>query len=414
MSLRKKLSYNLVIQSIGPVLSFFTIFLIVKMGGPMLQGRYAVISAAINIAVVIGTFGFPQSFIYLINRLGVAHRKVIKISVYYFLGFLILCMPTMFLLFKMNWLDEMLVSDLGQIVILTFTISLLVLNGLLRGIYLTYNQSVYFGIFSILPSLMLFLFISITCIFKHNFNFHLIYLMSSVSTIGVALMIFRKVLQLPDNAPWEKFPWRPLLTHGTNVFLQALFVAVQPIIAYALIRNYIGSSVEIGYFNLGLVLVQGFLVPISMISPLLFEHWTKNQNERAIGNNMNRKLILISIILGGVLALLSSFFIPYVFGEEYAASIQAVQVILFSVPLIFHCRILMPSIHANGFPIFNTYSGALRLIVFVTLSLVCMTRINHELTSLAICWTVSEICAAFMTQAFYITMNRRNTVSQTI
>ena len=413
MSLKKKLSYNLIIQAIGPLLSFFTIFLIAKIGGAEIQGRYASITAWINLVVVIGTFGFPQSFIYLINKLNISPKVLFHLSYYYSLGFIILLVPIVLILFNQNLLDTIVISNSGQIIILSVPITILTFHGLLRGIYLTHNQSILFGTFSILPACLLFVFILIG-ILLNNYNFQLIYLFSSIPVLLIALVLIKSVLKNLEKYTLKNFPWAALFNHGTNSFLQALFFALQPIIAYWFINKYIGSILEIGYFNLGLFLVQGFLVPISMVAPLLFEHWTKNEDQNVIAKFTNLKIFVIELLIGGTIAFLLNYLIPIVFGSEYIPSVRIAQILLFITPVVFHIRILMPAIHSKGYPIFNTYSGLARLMLFSCLSYLWMLTINQELVGLAFCWTISELFGAFITIVFFNISNKKvNLISRT-
>ncbi|MBP1629393.1 MAG: hypothetical protein H6Q15_286 [Bacteroidetes bacterium] len=394
MSIRKKLSYNLLIQAIGPILSFLTIFLIARIGGPKTQGYYASISAWINFAVVVGIFGFPQSFIYLINKMNTSPKILIKGSYFYSILFLLLFIPVIFVLISNNLINSIVISTNIQVFILGVPIAILILHGLLRGIYLTYNQSILFAIFSILPACILFLFVFIGLIFKY-LNFQLIYLISSIPLLVIIILMMRPLVNDNKNNDYiKKISWKILFNHGINTFLQALFLASQPIIAYWIINKYIGGTIEIGYFNLGLFLVQGLLVPISMIAPLLFEHWTKNSNYRSIVKINKFKFFILEFILGCLLALSLQYIIPIIFGFEYIKSIRVAQILIIATPIIFHTRILIPAIHSKGHPIINTYTGFLRLILFVIISYTWLKLVDHGLTGLAIAWSLSELIVA--------------------
>jgi len=396
MSFRKNLSYNLVVQAIGPVLSFLSLFLIARYGGAAIQGRFASISSWINLAIVIGVFGFPQSFVYLINKLSISSKVLTSFSFHYSLIFLSSFVIISYSLFKLNIVSDIVISSSTQIIYLSISITILVFHGLLRGIYLTYNQSILFASFSILPAAFLFIFI-LAGLILGNYNFHLIFLFSSVLVLLGVLILLKPIFNGFEKPSQNQIPWKALFNHGTNTFFQALFLALQPVIAYWFINKYIGSESEIGYFNLGLFLVQGFLVPIGMVSPLLFEHWTKNQDQNFILRYTNIPIFLFEILLGGIISIAIYYLIPFIFGSGYIPSIQIAQILLIITPLIFHIRILIPAIHSKGYPHYNTYSGFFRLIIFICLSFLWVTNLDQKLVGLAVCWSISELFGAFLT-----------------
>jgi len=409
MSFKKNISFNLIIQAIGPILAFLSIFLIAKIGGAEIQGYYAIVTAWINLFVVLGVFGFPQSFIFLINKLNISHRRLFKMSVYYTLLFFILFLLITFIMFKLNMIDKIIINSLGQIGVLSIPITIFVFHGLLRGIYLTYNQGILFATFSILPASLLFLFIFIGIVFN-NFNFQIIYLLSSIPVLIIDIVLFKPVLRNSKKHKIIDFPWKPLFDHGSQSFLQALFFSLQPIIAYWFINKYIGSVLEIGYFNFGLFLVQGLLVPISMVAPLLFDYWTKNNDQNFIVKFTKTKIFIYELLIGGIIAFVLNYFIPVVFGSEYESSIKLAQILIFIVPVVIHVRVLIPFIHSKGYPILNTYSGLIRFVVFLVLSYLWMIKINQELVGLAVCWSIAELIGALMTINFFIYINKKEKI----
>ncbi|WDR01363.1 hypothetical protein PSQ19_11050 [Devosia algicola] len=75
----KILILSVLIQSLGTLSSFALLAVIARFGGPLLQGEYASLKAWIDFMVVIGQFGIPQGFIYVVNK-GLADRKNLPIG----------------------------------------------------------------------------------------------------------------------------------------------------------------------------------------------------------------------------------------------------------------------------------------------------------------------------------------------
>lgn len=395
MSLRKKLSYNLIIQSVGPILSFLTTFLIARFGGVEIQGKFASIVAWINLVVVIGTFGFPQSFIYLINKFNISRASLFRFSYKYTLIISSFFLPILYILFKLNIYGNSIISNFTELITIIIPISILIFHSLIRGIYLTYNQNILFASISILPASTLFVSI-IFGILLNCYNFSIIYLISAIPVLIFSIYIFKPVLLNNSSSYNAKIPYKPLINHGTNAFLQALFLTLQPIVAYWYINNYIGSNTEIGIFNLGLFLIQGFLVPISMVAPLLFEHWTKNTDHVFLNRFTNFKVVVFEVIIGIALSIMIGYVIPLLFGEDYNNSIIVSQVLFCFTPIIFHSRIILPAIHSLGYPNLNTISGLIRIFAFISLFLI-ISLFKNSLLGLACAWSLSELLSSIFT-----------------
>src|SRR4051794_13646483 len=87
MSFRKAVAANLIVQSLGPACSFVTVFVIARLGGPAAQGEFAQMKAWSDFMFSFGCFGFPQGFIYTINKLGASASVLARWSRFYSLAF---------------------------------------------------------------------------------------------------------------------------------------------------------------------------------------------------------------------------------------------------------------------------------------------------------------------------------------
>lgn len=391
MSLKKKLVFNLVIHSFGSLSSFVVLYIILHVYGVEMQGMYANLMALISFIVVLGIFGFPQGYIYLINKLNVSSIKLCKFSVRFSFVFWILLILGLYFNFnfKLNWIDTKLVND-GNLILFSISITSLIFHGLLRGIYLTINQGLGFAFYSILPAICMLCCVGFGVVFDY-FNLQELVLISSVLVLFYSFFVVNRINTSKSKSSIERIPYQALVNHGSHSFLQALFYSVQPLYAFWAIKHLGGDYKDVGYFNIGLFLLQGFLVPVTMLAPYLFEYLTKNSNDSFLKTLLKKKIYFFDLILGGILFFLVGVFGSLFFGSNYAIPIELTQIILFSLPFNIHYRILLPYIHAQGFPKYNTIFGFFRLMLFVVLSFVCIVLKLDILISLAICWSISEI-----------------------
>lgn len=400
MSFKRKVAYNLIIQAVGPGLAFFTIFLLARFYGPSVQGSFAKFKAFVDLIITIGTFGFPQGFVYLINRLKVSPRLLAIRSVIYSAGYILLALVLIDVFIFIGYIDKgFLNENLIYTLLLSVVCSILVLQQMWRGVYLVYDAGQKFALFSILPAAFLF-FAVLICVFSSSFSPINAYLLSAAPVLVIATIMILPVIKQNDSAYVTVIPWRELWRHGIHASLQSLAVILQPIIAYWLIKKYIGGEQNIGFFNIGLFFIQGFVVPIGMVSPLLFEKWTKSEDISEIlkkFKSFTGKLLIADAILGLCLAGAVAIIIPLLFSKQYQSSILLSQILLFTVPLMFHGRIVLPAIHANGFPNLNTHSGFIRVVSFLTVALIFILFSKLDLVKLAISWSIAEIFASAYT-----------------
>lgn len=400
MSFKKKVFYNIIIQAIGPGLAFLIVFLLAKFFGPNVQGSFAKFKAFVDFIVGIGTFGFPQSFVYLINKLNVPPRRLALLSLTYSFISILLTLGIITTFIYFDYIDiNAFNNSKVNVLILSVICCVLILQQLWRGVYLGYNSGLGFAFLSILPPVFLF-FAVIISVYRLSFTPFNAYFIASVPIFIIIWLVMLPILKQKNLNPGVALPWMELWRHGTHAFLQSLVVILQPIIAYWLIKRYIGQDREIGFFNVGLFFIQGFIVPIGMVSPLLFERWTKSTNISGLLQKFQKltpKLLVADIILGLFLSGSIYIIIPILFSRQYLASILLSQILLFTVPLMLHGRVILPAIHAGGYPNLNTHSGFIRIITFFLIAFGFIHFNNLNLVKLAVSWSVAEVIASLYT-----------------
>jgi O-antigen/teichoic acid export membrane protein len=384
---------HLAVQALGPLCGFVTVLLIARLGGAAVQGGFAQTKAWIELLVVIGCFGFPQSFVYVVNRLGASARALGWISLAYSLAFVPLGWAVTHLALSMGWTH--VEGSATARFLMVLSAALYVLHGLWRGVYLTTRHERGFALFSILPPSTL-----LACVLAGmavgGVGFPVMFVVSAALSVGLALVFVRPLLRRPRApAPAAALPWKALFSNGTHSFAQAALLVLQPLLAYALVRGQGGGDHEIGLFNAGVFLVQGLSVPITMLSPLLFAHWTATDDASRIARlqALTGRWLALDAVLGIAAALASLVLVPVLFGEGHRAAVPLVAAMMLGLPLTCHGRLMAPALHAHDRPAVNSVAGVLRLASLALGGWGFQQVIGDPLLAVAVAWGVSEAIA---------------------
>lgn len=395
MSFRKAVASNVAVQSFGPAASFLTVFAIARLGGPADQGQFAQLKALVDLMVALGCFGFPQGFVYVVNRLGASAGALARWSRLYAVAFVPVALLATLAAQRLGYLGAGGSAGLGGIVVVTLAAALLVLHGLWRGLYLTRSTGIPFAVFTILPAVALMVVVAAGMLAGSR-RFDWLILVSTVPTVLVAAVMMRPVLRKDAPAGYRGQPWGPLLTNGGHAFVQAMLMTLQPFAAYGLVRLHGGDAREVGLLNVGLFLVQGLTVPITMVSPLLFARWTSVPDQSLIERlrALTARALGVGALAGAGLALAMLLVVPVVFGGGYGGAVRPAQVMLLVLPLACHARVVAPALHARGRPGINTTAYALRLAIFALGALLLPRATGGLLVPIAVAWAVSEVASA--------------------
>lgn len=407
---RRAWASGLAVQALGPLCGFATVLLIARRGGVAEQGQFAQVKAWIELLVVAGCFGFPQSFVFVINKLGASAARLGWISVAYSAVF-----------FPLGWAASHWQAHTAAWVP-ALAAALLVLHGLWRGVFLTTRRGIAFAVLTVAPAIALLGAVgvamapsgvglssvalsglAISSLAPSGIgrpSFEAMFLVAALPAVAVAALFVAPLLRTGPLAVQPPLPWRALLSNGSHVFAQALFTVLQPLLAYGLLRQAGAGDVGVGLLNVGVFLVQGASVPIGMIAPLLFARWTAANAASPIArldamlDARGGRWTRIGAALGVVLALLVAALVPIVFGAAYQAAQTPAALMMLTLPAACHARLLAPALHASGQPMQNTVAAALRVAMVGLLGAGLIAAGADPLYAVALAWTVAEGLAA--------------------
>ncbi|MET3134746.1 O-antigen/teichoic acid export membrane protein [Oxalobacteraceae bacterium GrIS 1.11] len=402
MSLSRKFIYTIFIQSLGTGCSLLTVFFLARWYGPGVQGQFAQTKAWVDLLVVIGCFGFPQGFVYVINKFKCPPRTLIIWSCVYACVFAAAAtLLTAAAIEQVDYVASNLFQRFSMALVFGLSAAALVLISLWRGIYLPHNDGWRFSGLTIVPAVALFLAMMLVLALKPSIEPALwakaYALSAALACLVAAWLIFP--LYRNDRSPAIAIPWRSLLTSGTSVFVQGLTMAIQPVLTFWLMRRYGASNAQIGWFNIAVMGYQAFGLPLAMVTPILFNRWSKANSVPHIRAEYLRLLrtsmrFLFPFI---ALAVLAAQLLPFILNREYEKAVFPAQILLFAVYPLFLARTAAPLLFSQDAFARSTHAYLLRLLVSAALLFIFLVFGMAPQMAAALAWLLAELfCAIYI------------------
>jgi len=400
MELIKKFLTTITIQSFGSGAIFLAVFLIARVLGPEEQGRFSEVKAFVDLLVVGLLLGLPQSFVFGINKLRIARGQLSRWSMQYgvIAIFLVTAMLWAFAAMQSSFLP-IRNAGFADALLLALAIAGLVVHALLRGILLTADDGWRFSFITILPTLFLCATISLL-LTANRFEPVLTYAIAGMLTACIAIRYARPFLSDPAGAA---LPWKDLLANGGTAFVQSTVMALQPFLTITLLRQAGGGYEDVAFFSLAAYIYQASILPLTMVSPLLFNRWSSAMTMNDVVLDLKNLAWPLVVIVFGVTVAWHAVpvLIPLIFGTSYIGSTRAIQLILLGVPFMYVAFVGMPALMAIGKFRINALMAIVRLaacsLIFFSLLVEYPGESKSEQAAMA--WTSAELLMAFMVAA---------------
>lgn len=381
----KILGSSILIQSFGTLASFLTVWIITNKFGISSQGQFAITKSWVDLVIVIGCFGFPQSFIYVINKHNTS-KHLLKLFSLKYASFLALPIGiATYFFFKKSNLSITL--DIVGISFLTLAIALLILHSLLRGIYLTENSPYTFSLISALPALILLFTILINLVTKETLYLNFSYFISGLLSC-IFVLSYLKTINDGDD-----IPWKITLSNGNNVFLQSLAITFLPICTYWLMEQNKITLDAIGGFNISVYFYQAFALPLNMIAPIFFNKWSQRSMSKTSSNEVS--MLLKTSLPIFILTIIVAYFIPNIiriaFGTNLEFIYRSAQILLLAATPFFIGKVLSAYLSALGYFSVLTKMYLFKTILCIVIMLALSLLNLFSLINIAISWVISDI-----------------------
>lgn len=399
VALNRRLAYPLALavatQLVGIGSQFLVVIMVARSWGAHGQGEFALVKSWNDFLCGLIIFGLPQAFVYVINKDLIKPRQLESWSRKYCLAIIVPVALANGVAYYSGFLPHSL-DAARSIAVLSIAVVLYTYFSLIRGIYLTVNDRLRFSGFTIAPAIVLA--ISVLASLGGPLpHFEFIYTMVGLASAIVAWIAARPLPPAPAMV-LDVESKRIVVSQAFNAFVQSVLIAIQPFVTFAAIRAVGGNLASIGNFNLALVAVLAINAAVAMISPVLYNHWSKTLEPGHFPNLLYRFLAISSVggLLGGVAFYLGADAVPLIAGEGFDAAIVPIKVMgLISAPLIF-TRLCLPALLALGLPALATWTGLCRLaslLIFIAGG--TFAGLNALLGS-TVAWVVAEWVAAFI------------------
>ncbi|MGQ3050342.1 MAG: hypothetical protein ACT6S0_01025 [Roseateles sp.] len=381
------------LQALGPLSALATVLVVATVGGAQAQGQFAQSKAWVDLLVVLGTFGFPQGIVYVVNRLSACARRL----AWYAAGYSLMFVPVAWAATRIGAGQQWAGPLTGPLDawVLAGAAALLVVHALWRGVCLTLNQGAVFALLTVVPAVAL---LAAVCSQSGRGPFPSAILISAaLAALAGAAVVTHQLHGTPVGV--GRLPWRALWANGSHVFLQAVLTVLQPLLAYALVRQAGGGDEGVGLLHVGVFVAQGLVVPVGLVAPLLFARWTATLDLTLLHRLQAHaaRWVIWGAVAGCLLAGVVGVAVRWGLGADYDAAILPAMLMTLSLPLAAYTRVLAPAMHAHGVPQANTAAAAWRLACLALGGWLLARDAACAPWAVALAWSVSEAAALLWT-----------------
>lgn len=373
-----------------------------RFGGPDVQGTFSVFKTWIDLTTALLIFGFPQAFVYLINKKVWYKSDALSFSILHFIISLFLVIP---IALYGVYLDYLIVPQDRQLWLYLFLISFgasaFCFNRLIRAIYLTIDDGIIFALITSAPAFILMIFM-LTALKFNNFPYDVAYFFTGILTLLLTIIwidaIIKKIAKFKLYIP--TISNNQLFHHSWQSFAQSIAIALQPVIMIFLIFEYSGSVKDVAFFTSSTLIISAANVLFGIVAPLLFNRWSKKLDINTFYVIRKSSLAFTAFFLAvGILGIwIAEIAVVALFGSTYREATWAFQLMFFAMAPVALTRVLYPAIHAIGHPHVNTISCFIRVGAAAGLQLMfCELGWFEPLPAAILSWLIAEWVAAIYT-----------------
>jgi O-antigen/teichoic acid export membrane protein len=386
------LGASLLIQVVGAVTTILATILVTRLYGPVGQGYLGYFRSAVDLVVGIGTFGFPQAFVYMLNMKIAPVEWALRFSTVYSVLFALVTGVLGAALYitgiaASKGLDGVAVSCA------VLASAALLAHGLYRAICLVTRSTVTFNVISILPSIVLLA----------------IYLLARTAKYQLLVMAHAGAAMVSLFVVLGLFTWRNLfrqvmvgggqqtlqfaVKYGFLSFLPHVSLAGATFLTYALLLQAPGAEAAVGYFSVSVLILSAAVMPLTMVIPVLFNAWSQpgiEDRRRASFVNLAHvgTLTCIAAILVGISVLGPAT--GLIFGSRFLPSVQVTKLLLLSAFALYQTRLSSALLLALG----RADAVAVGSIIRLSAILAVMLSSDRSIASAAVAWVVAEYAGA--------------------
>lgn len=362
---RKAILISLIIQGIGSLAPLLTVIALARVAGPQAQGTFSAFKTWMDLVSSVVIFGFPQAFVYLINKGVCSRTQLLNATIFYVTATTLLVVPATALSLAVGYT----VLPVGQSVVFYSVVVAIgmgpvFLNRLVRGIYLTIDDGFLFSLITSAPTFFLMIAVPAAGLWD-PFRYDLAFLVAGLLTLGATWPWLTRIIgQSPDyRLHLERIPFRPLSEQSIQTFLQSIAFTLQPVIAIYILQRQGAALTAVAFFTAATIIVVGVNILFGLVAPILFNRWSAAMDDALLRRISRYSLMLAAAfgLLGTISVPVLPFVVPMMFGIDYDPAVWAFQAMVIAIAPVAFTRSLYPAVHAAGRPSLNTVSCIVRL-----------------------------------------------------
>ena len=399
MSLKKKLTLSIIIQSIGPLSQFLVPAVILLAQGVDAQGVFASAKNHLDLLLSFFIFGLPQG---ILIAQGKAEHRIDRHFIYWMAVIYVLLLFPFIYITSFWTIPHVFIEQQYYVVLIALSVAAISLREIWRGVYIQVNDSVRYAFYSILTSLVLAASLLIALLVGVSIldNISLLFFIGSVLTLVLSVLIYREPFCKSLSLTIKSF--LPIFKNSLDGFIQGLLLVLQPYLFYKLIGSQVSDSLAIiGFVSIGFLLIQGIMTPLQMISPIIMKRWMGILHTQVLVNDL-KKFAKIGIFLAlvayclGLLMYLSADFV--IFNGYKKEQLIAALFFMLSIPATYFFRLTIMVCTSHFFLKANILSGFIKLVTSISFFLI-LTALVPEMSlviAVAIAFMVGEYWAALV------------------
>ena len=351
MSIRKNISFIFSAQILNTLIGFVSSIIITRILGAEGRGENAIFTNSTAFAVLFFGFSINSTIPYFINSGKAKAEELLSTIVLFSVGSAVLVFGALSLLEnlgKLNWVLSNHIQTLQYKIIFTGIYLCTLLNGILSTYLLTFKKfkqvSIYGVLFQALPLAIYCLLYLDVIPYDHQQPF--IPIVNTLAVVAVLslmaiILIFRQTVPvrpakklIPGNMV-KQFLFFSSMAYIGNV---ATFLNYK--LDFWVVDEYWGKS-QLGIYSLAAQLSQLLWILPSAVSSVLYTYASKCSEAEAVQYTIRLKQIAFyaTLVLGVAGLIIAYFFIPVLYGKEFAGAFKLMSVFIlgvipFSIPTV--------------------------------------------------------------------------------
>ena len=389
MDIKSKISYTILLNIILFLTAFGTSIIISRILGPDGLGLYKYILTVAFTITLFSSFGLP-------DMLNVKLAKRIIFLKDYILTILIGVMPVFFivggiLFYYLFYKDN--ISEKPMIWVALFFCLIYQLNLIFQQTIHSLDKIIKYQIFE-LSKQLIFLIGAIVLFLLHYLSivnlFIVLIFANSIAIVYVLYLLFYKknnTSQLMQNKKDETHEKphkiklvfsKELISNSFRAYINNILTFLTTRVDIFFLKLIVGLGFyEIGIYTLAITLVEKlWLIPESIRSVLYLELSNQRRGDDFVARII-RLMIAFSVISGCIVAILSFFLIPFVFGEDFRDSVLPFLFLLPGAMFFCYIKILGTYFVVREMLSVNTYMTFLIAVINIIFCLILIPKYSY-------------------------------------